>query len=316
MKKTNSMTCKDKVLGFTNIKDNSGYIYLIRTSLCKNIGENIYKVGKTKRDLVERLREYGPGIDVCITLQTSNHTELENKIKKVFKETFELVQGSEWFRGDVTLMINIIYTENSLICEYDKIQPHCNPKLFSNDFHIIREDISDFGKIREDVNTVREDVNTIREDYCKHVIDNLGNRDESVDIVSLSGDYDEFLIYSRCPDIYYLITLCFYKTYTKHCLHYGSTFSDYMNELYDKIQGFYFSSDEIILYIDIKGIENTLDNLCSVLKLDTIKFSLSDLYLCQEIYKMLLDKEIVRYSRFENRKLDTHVNSYTLHLFV
>lgn len=94
------------------------YIYLIRTRECVKLNEQIYKIGKTKKeDIKERFDHYPKGIEIIAFFSVKDADKTENDIIKIFNSSFtvKLEYGNEYFEGNIKDMleqfINIILLE-------------------------------------------------------------------------------------------------------------------------------------------------------------------------------------------------------------
>lgn len=79
------------------MEKNSEYVYLIRV-----IDENrndVYKIGKTKRNIYERLSEY-KFKSVLFVSECNNCSKLENEIILALKNKYKLHSGNEYFSCD------------------------------------------------------------------------------------------------------------------------------------------------------------------------------------------------------------------------
>lgn len=88
-----------------------GYIYLIRTTGMVGRCENVYKVGRTSREIEDRLNEYEKGMERILTIKVSNNKEAETKIIKELKEKYKQRNelGNEYFEGDIhEIIITIV----------------------------------------------------------------------------------------------------------------------------------------------------------------------------------------------------------------
>jgi hypothetical protein len=107
----------------------TSYIYLIQDG--KDIGTNIFKIGKTKQGIdniikLKRLHGYSKGTIQYNTWLVSYTIldDLEIKIKTYFKNKYVLVRGYEWFEGnvkemkkDIDIIIENYDTENYILNE-------------------------------------------------------------------------------------------------------------------------------------------------------------------------------------------------------
>lgn len=103
------------------IKEYSDQIFHLRTLLSKQESEyfyiihepsrpGIYKIGITTRNMLQRLSEYDKDAQICLLYSMANSTQFENDVKYLFGKKFELVGGTEYFKGDLSEMIKIVCT--------------------------------------------------------------------------------------------------------------------------------------------------------------------------------------------------------------
>jgi len=88
------------------------YIYLIHCRASVNIKEKVYKIGKSI-DFNKRLEGYDKGSIPIFTIYVSTCDEFEKILLTIFRSKFIIRSdyGSEYFEGDITLMINTILEE-------------------------------------------------------------------------------------------------------------------------------------------------------------------------------------------------------------
>ena len=84
--------------------ETNGYIYVIRTRASLNIGEEVYKLGKTSRKFGMRMSGYDKGYEVIlvlpIKLEILDNMELELLEELGSKYKKRLDYGNEYFEGD------------------------------------------------------------------------------------------------------------------------------------------------------------------------------------------------------------------------
>lgn len=106
-----------------------GYIYLLQDG--KDKGTKIYKIGRSLQKggdsrKLSRIQAYSPGSVQYGIWKIEDETTLnliEKKIKDLFKQKYLLVQGAEWFQGDVKQMKKDI---DKLVDEFEKNQADVN----------------------------------------------------------------------------------------------------------------------------------------------------------------------------------------------
>ena len=93
-------------------EERNGYIYLIRIRASVNIGEEVYKLGKTSRKFGMRMSGYDKGYEVIfvfpIQLDKLDHLELEllEELDSIYKKRLDY--GNEYFEGSRMEMCRII----------------------------------------------------------------------------------------------------------------------------------------------------------------------------------------------------------------
>jgi hypothetical protein len=87
------------------------YVYLLQEREFIKTKENIYKVGKTKKENHTRFNQYPKGSVLLFQMICNNCSNIENKMVKAFKQKFILRKdiGNEYFEGSYKTMINTIY---------------------------------------------------------------------------------------------------------------------------------------------------------------------------------------------------------------
>lgn len=89
---------------------NSEFIYLIWKREFRRLNEPTYKIGRTGRTMMERLKEYDNNTETIYTRPVNDSTLIESKLKALFKEKYiqKLEYGNEYFYGDFRQMTNDI----------------------------------------------------------------------------------------------------------------------------------------------------------------------------------------------------------------
>lgn len=92
-----------------------GYIYMIKTREFIKTKEEIYKIGKTERNVLSRASEYPKNSQLitCIPIPKNKLSDIENNLIKLFSMKFKQRTdiGTEYFEGERTQMIKEIITE-------------------------------------------------------------------------------------------------------------------------------------------------------------------------------------------------------------
>jgi len=87
------------------------YIYLLQEREFIKTSERIYKIGMTQKMNHERFNQYPKGSVLLFQMICINCKSLEQILIKKFKAMFLQRKdiGTEYFEGDYTQMINVIY---------------------------------------------------------------------------------------------------------------------------------------------------------------------------------------------------------------
>ena len=110
----------------------SGYIYLLQPLQSITNKEEIYKIGKTKRNNFKRFNEYPSGSILLLQSSCKNCDLMERRLLKIFDEKYikETDYGREYFRGDLFEMKKVINSE--IMNEEVVIDVDNNENLSSN----------------------------------------------------------------------------------------------------------------------------------------------------------------------------------------
>jgi hypothetical protein len=106
------------------------YIYLLREREFEKTGENIYKIGRTKKENFQRFNQYPKGSVLLFHMICSNCEQIESNLIQLFREHFRQCKeiGTEYFEGDCFAMIDLIYKEivnEREIINEQKTNPEC-----------------------------------------------------------------------------------------------------------------------------------------------------------------------------------------------
>ena len=91
----------------------SGYIYLLQPQRSITNNEQIYKIGKTKRENFKRFNEYPVGSILLLQSSCKNCDLMERRLLNIFDEHFikETDYGREYYHGDLFEMKKVINSE-------------------------------------------------------------------------------------------------------------------------------------------------------------------------------------------------------------
>ena len=102
------------------------FIYLLREKQDIDDKLNIYKIGKSTQENTRRVKSYPSGSYLYLQIRCNDCHSMETKLINKFKNYFPLVRGREYFKGDIHIMMDIIYSfiqthvyETSYILEND-----------------------------------------------------------------------------------------------------------------------------------------------------------------------------------------------------
>lgn len=85
------------------------HVYLLREREFVRIGEDIYKIGKTRQTPKKRFHGYPKNSEIILIVDVDDCTVVENRIKKVFNQRFRQRRdiGIEYYQGDRTEIIKM-----------------------------------------------------------------------------------------------------------------------------------------------------------------------------------------------------------------
>ena len=102
------------------------FIYLLREKQDIDDKLNIFKIGKSTQENTRRVKSYPSGSYLYLQIRCNDCHSMESKLIKKFKNYFVLIRGREYFKGDIHIMMDIIYSfiqthvyETSYILEND-----------------------------------------------------------------------------------------------------------------------------------------------------------------------------------------------------
>ena len=102
------------------------FIYLLREKQDIDNKLNIFKIGKSTQENTRRVKSYPSGSYLYLQIRCNDCHSMESKLIKKFKNYFVLIRGREYFKGDIHIMMDIIYSfiqthvyETSYILEND-----------------------------------------------------------------------------------------------------------------------------------------------------------------------------------------------------
>lgn len=84
-----------------------GYVYMVIPEALK--GTNRVKIGMSKCNNYNRIKSYGKNVEIKIKYDCYNPKELEKIIINIFKHKFNIIQGNEYFEGDIEEMTKEFY---------------------------------------------------------------------------------------------------------------------------------------------------------------------------------------------------------------
>jgi hypothetical protein len=99
------------------------YVYLIKEREFIKTGEDVYKLGRSKKENHKRFNQYPKGSILLFQIICNDCVDMEKQLIKIFKESFKQRKdvGREYFEGNHVDMIDIIYsTAKKDICSDSK----------------------------------------------------------------------------------------------------------------------------------------------------------------------------------------------------
>ena len=104
-----------------------GYVYLLQTRESCEKDEFIFKIGRTNKKQFERFNQYPNGSVLYLQIKCVDCVSLEKHLLKLFSDSFERcerckIYGSEYFKGDPSLMMQIILHHLNFSCNLEQNQ--------------------------------------------------------------------------------------------------------------------------------------------------------------------------------------------------
>ena len=132
----------------------TNYIYLLQEREFIKTNENIYKIGMTKKENYTRFNQYPNGSILLFQMICNDCKTMEKIILKTFYGNFKQRKeiGSEYFEGDYTSMIDIIYS--AIKNELPKSES--NVSLNKNDDSDSIRDDEYWGALQDDIDSIRD----------------------------------------------------------------------------------------------------------------------------------------------------------------
>jgi len=86
---------------------NMGLLYFIQPA--ELVGTTRYKIGRSSKNDLSRLRAYRVGTRMILILECDNDVEIEERLIAAFNSLFPRVAGKEWFEGNEKEMRTLFY---------------------------------------------------------------------------------------------------------------------------------------------------------------------------------------------------------------
>jgi hypothetical protein len=115
----------------------AGCIYILREREFIKTNENIYKIGRTSKTILERFRQYPKNSELINSFNVSDTLEYENLAISEFSKLFIRRNdiGKEYFEGDIRLMDDTLY--NICIFKNKNINETNNTTTVTNDYYVL-----------------------------------------------------------------------------------------------------------------------------------------------------------------------------------
>ncbi len=154
------------------------YVYLIQDAKYISMGKSVCKIGKTTLPPDQRIAQYTKNSLVFSISIVGNCETAENIIKKIFAQKFKLIEGREWFEGDITEM-KIAFLE--IIMENYKNE--LQEKKLSSVEAVINSQVKNLSINEEQVRSnkiiaftkeyIKEKINLLTSDHLKDGLDGI-----------------------------------------------------------------------------------------------------------------------------------------------
>jgi hypothetical protein len=107
--KRHEKNCKQKVTEINEslVGTHNGYFYIFQLREHVRLNENVYKIGKTERDIVQRFKEYPKGSKMILGIINKNCSDFEMKVKNHLKTIciHRTDCGEEYFEGSINKIL-------------------------------------------------------------------------------------------------------------------------------------------------------------------------------------------------------------------
>lgn len=84
-----------------------GLLYFIQPA--ELVGTTRYKIGRSSKNDLSRLRAYRMGTRMIMIVECENDVQIEEKLIAAFNSAFPRVAGKEWFEGNEKDMRTLFY---------------------------------------------------------------------------------------------------------------------------------------------------------------------------------------------------------------
>ena len=139
-KKPKTKTPKTKNAKLKTKKIEYNYIYLLQTHHSIDMQENVYKIGKTTQQNIQRIRSYPKCSKLLLHMECNDCHESERILLTKFKTEFNQIKkyGNEYFEGNCEDMKKIIIDHIIYNTEY-QISPPERKGFFHTITHWFRK---------------------------------------------------------------------------------------------------------------------------------------------------------------------------------
>lgn len=180
----------------------TNYIYLLQEREFIKTKENVYKIGRTKKENYKRFHQYPKGSVLLFQMICNNCENIENQIIKIFNKNFKKRKdiGNEYFEGEYQIMIDIAYS----IIKVDRYN-------ISENMHesetIYESEIKDLSDNDDELKNDDKRLKIIDEKICKIFPDykndeSFGGSKKFI-LIKMIEINIEYVVYYINPDILY-----------------------------------------------------------------------------------------------------------------
>ena len=161
------------------------FIYLLKEKQDIDNKLNIYKIGKSTQENTRRVKSYPSGSYLYLLIRCDDCHSMETKLINKFKNYFDLVRGREYFKGDIHIMMDIIYLTI-------QTQFYQTPYILENNDYKLTSGNLENNKIINKLNIENDNISDILSSIEESLVLKQENEKLSQKIITLQNQNKEF----------------------------------------------------------------------------------------------------------------------------